>query len=87
MRRRKPRRRWIAIALAAMLVGAPTAQARIDEDAGNTAPAEPAPVRVADSDGFSWGDAGIGAGAALGAVVVAAGAGLGLRKRSVPAHW
>jgi hypothetical protein len=86
MKTRKPRRRWIALALAAMLVGAPTAQARVDEDAGNAAPSKQAPVRVADSSNVSWGDAGIGAGAALGAVFVAAGAGIALRGRSVPAH-
>jgi hypothetical protein len=81
------RRRTTAIALAAALLAAPTASARLDEGEGPST-AAPATVRVADEGGgFSWDDAGIGAGAALGAVLLTFGAGLAVRKRSQPAHW
>ena len=86
MRTRKRRHRWIAVALASMLLTAPAAQARLDEGEGGPTPSEPAPVRVVAPDGFSWVDAGIGAGAALGVVLVAGGAGRAVRRHSLPAH-
>jgi hypothetical protein len=86
MRTRKRRLRWIAVALASMLLAAPAAQARLDEDEGGATPSEPPPVTVAAPDGFSWIDAGIGAGAALGVVLVAGGAGRAVRRHSLPAH-
>jgi hypothetical protein len=86
MRTRKRRLRWIAIALASMLLAAPAAQARLDEGEGGGATSEQAPVRVVASDGFNWVDAGIGAGAALGVVLVAGGAGRAVRRHSLPAH-
>jgi hypothetical protein len=86
MRTRKLRRSWAAAALAAGLVAAPAAQARLDEGAGTPATPAPTQVVVTADDGFSWADAGIGAGVALGAVVLAGSAGHSLRRRQLPAH-
>ena len=60
-----------AVAVASMLLAAPTANARLDPG-GSGAWAGEAIVPSADSGGFSWGDAAIGAGAALGAVAIGA---------------
>jgi hypothetical protein len=86
MKTRKRGLRWIAVALASMLLAAPAAHARLDQGEGGTAPSKQAPVTIAVADGFSWVDAGIGAGAALGVVLVAGGAGRAVRKHSLPAH-
>jgi hypothetical protein len=85
MRTRKLRRRWLAAALAAGLVAAPAAQARLDED-GGAPPHAPTQVTITADDGFSWVDAGIGAGIALGVVALAGSAGHTLRRRQLPAH-
>lgn len=78
------KRRWIAVAFAAMLVAAPAAQARIDE--GGAGVAGETPIRIVQPDGFSWADAGIGAGAAFGTVLVLGGAGRAVRNHLVPAR-
>lgn len=79
------KRRWMAVALAGVLLAAPAAQARPDEG-GGAAIAGPSPVRVVESEGFSWADAGIGAGAAVGAVLVVGGAGRAVRHHLQPAR-
>ena len=80
---KKRNRRAIAIALTSLLLAAPAAQARLDEGDPNAGQSAPQPMRIADSGGFDWADAGIGAGAALAALVAA---GYAVRRHSLPAH-
>ncbi len=85
MTRSKRKSSLAAVAVASMLLAAPTANARLDEG-GGAASAGEAIVPSADSGGFSWGDAAIGAGAALGAVAIGGAAGRAVRKHGLPAH-
>jgi hypothetical protein len=80
---RKGRRRWIAAALAAACLCAPTAGARpASGEPGVTPPAAPVQeVEVVTSDGFDWADAGVGAGTAAGLVLLAAATATGLAHR------
>jgi hypothetical protein len=93
-RRRRERlaTRCAALAIAAVLLVAPTvASARPIDSVGipgaNVLHASPAPgsspavspVDVSESDGFDWTDAAIGAGGAAGAIVLGLGAAVGVR--------
>jgi hypothetical protein len=81
---RRRRRRWIAVALAAVsLSAAPVAQARPDSGDPRHHPLVPEvrEVEVVTADRFDWADAGVGAGTAVGIVLLAAAGGAALDHR------
>lgn len=79
--------RVLPAVLAAGLLAAPAAQARLDAPTVSPAPTEPPVVVVDPNEGFDWGDAGLGAGAAVAiALVGGAAAAVLTRRRRIPAH-